>query len=131
MASNASLSNAKAAKNDEFYTQYSDIEAEINAYVEFNPDVFRGKIILLPCDDPEWSNFTRYFASNFTRFGLKKLISTSYAKSRGGGSRHSSSLTRRYSMKSYTKHAENFLRSNAIRTGRAPSTLPMFALKSI
>lgn len=80
MADNTSLSAAKNAKNDEFYTQYADIEAEMNAYVEYNPDVFRGKTILLPCDDPEWSNFTRYFASNFERFGLKKLISTSYAK---------------------------------------------------
>ena len=77
---NESLSSAKEAKNDEFYTQYNDIEAEMNAYVEFNPDVFRDKTILLPCDDPEWSNFTKYFASNFERFGLKKLISTSYAK---------------------------------------------------
>ena len=83
MADNASLGAAKNAKNDEFYTQYSDIEAEMNAYVEYNPDVFRGKTILLPCDDPEWSNFTKYFASNFTRFGLKKLISTSYAKGAG------------------------------------------------
>ncbi len=83
MADNTSLGAAKNAKNDEFYTQYSDIEAEMNAYVEYNPDVFRDKTILLPCDDPEWSNFTRYFASNFERFGLKKLISTSYAKSSG------------------------------------------------
>ncbi len=80
MADNASLGAAKNAKNDEFYTQYSDIEAEMNAYVEYNPDVFRDKTILLPCDDPEWSNFTKYFASNFERFGLKKLISTSYAQ---------------------------------------------------
>ena len=83
MAGNASLSAARDAKNDEFYTQYRDIEAEMNAYVEYNPDVFRGKTILLPCDDPEWSNFTKYFAANFERFGLKKLISTSYAKSAG------------------------------------------------
>lgn len=83
MADNANLSAARSAKNDEFYTQYGDIEAEMNAYVEFNPDVFKGKTILLPCDDPEWSNFTKYFASNFERFGLKKLISTSYAKSAG------------------------------------------------
>lgn len=81
--SNANLSAAKTAKNDEFYTQYGDIEAEMNAYYEFDKNVFRGKTILLPCDDPEWSNFTRYFAANFERFGLKKLISTSYAKSAG------------------------------------------------
>lgn len=80
---NSNLGAAKRAKNDEFYTQYSDIEVEMNAYVELDPDVFRGKTVLLPCDDPEWSNFTKYFAANFERFGLKKLISTSYAKSAG------------------------------------------------
>lgn len=73
------LDNAKTAKNDEFYTQYADIQKEINAYLEYNPDVFRSKTILLPCDDPEWSNFTKFFAQNFEEFGLKKLISTSYA----------------------------------------------------
>ena len=76
---NESLSKAKEAKNDEFYTQYHDIEKEISAYLEYNPDVFRGKTVLLPCDDPEWSNFTKYFAQNFEIFGLKRLISTSYA----------------------------------------------------
>lgn len=76
---NDSLSKAKEAKNDEFYTQYHDIEKEISAYLEYNPDVFRGKTVLLPCDDPEWSNFTKYFAQNFEKFGLKRLISTSYA----------------------------------------------------
>ena len=76
---NNNLTNAKIAKNDEFYTQYHDIEKEINAYLEYNPDIFRGKTILLPCDDPEWSNFTKFFAQNFVRFGLKKIISTSYA----------------------------------------------------
>lgn len=73
------LTEAKKAKNDEFYTQYADIEKEISAYLEFDPDVFRGKTVFLPCDDPEWSNFTKYFAQNFEKFGLKKLISTSYA----------------------------------------------------
>lgn len=77
--SNADLRAAKKAKNDEFYTQYSDIQKEMNAYIEYNPDVFRGKTVLLPCDDPEWSNFTKFFAQNFENFGLKKLISTSYA----------------------------------------------------
>jgi hypothetical protein len=76
---NRKLSEAKRAKNDEFYTQYHDVEKEISAYCEFDPDVFRGKTVLLPCDDPEWSNFTKFFAQNFERFGLKKLISTSYA----------------------------------------------------
>lgn len=73
------LTTAKRAKNDEFYTQYHDIEKEVNAYLDYDPNVFRGKTILLPCDDPEWSDFTKYFAQNFERFGLKKLISTSYA----------------------------------------------------
>lgn len=76
---NDTLRQANKAKNDEFYTIYGDIQKEINAYLEYNPDVFRDKTILLPCDDPEWSNFTRFFAQNFENFGLKKLISTSYA----------------------------------------------------
>lgn len=76
---NKTLASAKKAKNDEFYTQFADIEKEMNAYLEFNPDVFRDKTIFLPCDDPEWSNFTKYFAQKFEELGLKKLISTSYA----------------------------------------------------
>ena len=76
---NNNLSDARKAKNDEFYTQYADIQKEVNAYLDYNPDVFRDKVILLPCDDPEWSNFTKFFAQNFERFGIKKLVSTSYA----------------------------------------------------
>ena len=76
---NKTLRAAKDTKNDEFYTQFSEIQREINAYLEYDPNVFKGKTILLPCDDPEWSNFTKFFAQNFERFGLKKLISTSYA----------------------------------------------------
>ena len=79
MANNTNLGAAKAAKNDEFYTQYADIQKEVNAYLEYNPNTFRDKTVLLPCDDPEWSNFTRFFAQNFERLGLKRLISTSYA----------------------------------------------------
>jgi len=76
---NNNLTQAKNAKNDEFYTQYHDIQKEMEAYIEYNPDAFRNKTILMPCDDPEWSNFTKFFAQNFARFGLKKIISTSYA----------------------------------------------------
>ena len=76
---NKTLNKAKEAKNDEFYTQFYDIETEMEAYLDYNRDVFRGKTVLLPCDDPEWSNFTRYFAQNFEALGLRKLISTSYA----------------------------------------------------
>jgi hypothetical protein len=76
---NDNLGAARKAKNDEFYTQFHDIEKEMNAYLEYNADVFRDKVVLLPCDDPEWSNFTKYFAQNFEKLGLKKLISTSYA----------------------------------------------------
>ena len=85
MAGKANLDAARAAKNDEFYTQWSDIENEIQAYLECNPDVFRDKTILLPCDDPDWSNFTKYFAERFEQLGLKKIISTSYAADGGSG----------------------------------------------
>ncbi len=77
---NENLKKAKDAKNDEFYTQYSDIQNEINAYLDYDENVFKDKTILLPCDDPEWSNFTKFFAQNFERYGIRKLISTSYAR---------------------------------------------------
>lgn len=76
---NTNLHAARRAKNDEFYTQYPDIEKEMLAYWDYDNDVFRGKTILLPADDYEWSNFTKFFALNFDRFGMKKLISTSYS----------------------------------------------------
>lgn len=82
---NKDLSAAKAARLDEFYSQWIDVEREMNAYLEHDADVFRGKTILLPCDDPEWSNFTKFFALHFTNFGLKKLISTSYAPNSNAG----------------------------------------------
>jgi hypothetical protein len=76
---NNNLAGAKLAKNDEFYTRYADIEKEMNAYLDYDANVFRDKTVLLPCDDPEWSDFTKYFAQNFHKLGLRKLISTSYA----------------------------------------------------
>lgn len=79
MPKSSDLRKAKENKKDEFYTQYEDIEKEINAYLDFNKDVFKHKTILCPCDDPEWSNFTKYFALNFQKLGLKKIICTSYA----------------------------------------------------
>jgi len=79
MAKNSNLTAAREARRDEFYSEWSAVEREMNAYLEFNPDVFRGKTILLPCDDPEWSNFTKYFALHLASLGIKKLISTSYA----------------------------------------------------
>jgi len=83
MPDNSKLHKAKNEKNDEFYTQYADIEAEMTAYTEYNPDVFQDKTVLLPCDDPDRSNFTKYFSDNFERLGLKKLISTCYVKGSG------------------------------------------------
>ena len=61
MSKNKTLS---AAKNGESYTQYADIQKESNAYLDYDPDTFRGKIVLLPCDGPEWSKFNRFFAEN-------------------------------------------------------------------
>ena len=75
---NRSLSAAKAAKQDEFYTQYVDIQKEVEAYLEFDPDTFRGKVVYCNCDDPFESNFFKYFAANFNKLGLKKLVTTSY-----------------------------------------------------
>jgi len=71
---NSKLSNAKNAKNDEFYTQLSDIEKELKHYKRH----FKGKVVLCNCDDPRVSNFFHYFAYNFEKLGLKKLITTCY-----------------------------------------------------
>ena len=76
---NSSMLRAQKTRYDEFYTQYEDIQREMNAYLEYNENAFKDKVVLCPCDDPEWSNFTKYFAQNFESLGLKKLISTSYA----------------------------------------------------
>jgi hypothetical protein len=72
------LTNARTAKQDEFYTQYVDIQKEVEAYLEFDPDTFRGKVVYCNCDDPFESNFFKYFAANFNKLGLKKLVTTSY-----------------------------------------------------
>ena len=77
-APNRSLGIAKAAKQDEFYTQYVDIQKEVEAYLELDPNTFRGKAVYCNCDDPFESNFFKYFAANFNKLGLKKLVTTSY-----------------------------------------------------
>lgn len=74
---NKNLSQAKKAKNDEFYTQLTDIEKELAHYRKH----FKGKVVLCNCDDPFESNFFKYFVLNFNRLGLKKLIATSYSGS--------------------------------------------------
>jgi hypothetical protein len=75
---NRNLGAAKAAKQDEFYTQYADIQKEAEAYIEFDPETFRGKVVYCNSDDPFESNFFKYFAANFNKLGLKKLVTTSY-----------------------------------------------------
>jgi hypothetical protein len=78
---NKNLTNAKRAKNDEFYTQYQDIQKEVEKYIDYNPDVFRDKVVYCNCDDPFESNFFKYFANKFKSYGIKKLITTSYVGS--------------------------------------------------
>ncbi len=77
-AMNRSLHAAKSAKHDEFYTQYADIQKEVEAYLEFDANAFRGKVVYCNCDDPFESNFFKYFAANFNKLGLKKFVTTSY-----------------------------------------------------
>lgn len=78
---NSNLTNAKKAKNDEFYTQYDDISKEIEAYLDFDKNTFKNKTVYCNCDDPFESNFFRYFVLNFAKLGLKQLITTSYKPS--------------------------------------------------
>ncbi len=78
---NQNLSNAKRVKNDEFYTQFIDIQREMEAYLEYDSKTFKGKVVYCNCDDPYESNFFRYFVLNFKKLGLKRLITTSYKPS--------------------------------------------------
>ncbi|MEI0747098.1 adenine-specific methyltransferase EcoRI family protein [Brachyspira pulli] len=73
---NKNLKKAKINKKDEFYTQLNDIEKELNHYTEY----FKDKIIFCNCDDPEYSNFWKYFELNFEKLGLKKLVATHFEK---------------------------------------------------
>ncbi len=74
MALNKALHKASKQKNDEFYTQLTDIEKELRHY----KDHFKGKVVLCNCDDPRISNFFHYFSYNFEKLGLKKLITVCY-----------------------------------------------------
>ncbi len=85
MAGNASLNNAKAAKQDEFYTRLVDIEAELRHYRKH----FEDKVVLCNCDDPFESNFFKYFVLNFNKLRLKQLIATSYDGSPIAGTQYS------------------------------------------
>src|SRR5665811_1308237 len=73
-AKNRNLHKAKNSKQDEFYTQLSDIEKELKHYRKH----FKNKVVFCNCDDPRVSNFFHYFAYNFEQLGLKKLITTCY-----------------------------------------------------
>ena len=72
---NKRLNNAKSARNDEFYTLIEEVASEMDSYLAIDPDLFRGKTILLPCD-AEWSAFTQYFAVEGERLGVKKVINS-------------------------------------------------------
>lgn len=78
ITANNNLNLARSAKKDEFYTQLDDIEKELKHYKPY----FKGKIVFCNCDDPDESNFWRYFEINFEYLGLKKLLSTHYHESR-------------------------------------------------
>ena len=72
MAGNKSLGAARVAKEDEFYTQLTDVEKEMRHYRKH----FKNKTVFCNCDDPFESNFFKYFVLNFNRLGLRKLIAT-------------------------------------------------------
>lgn len=79
-ATNELLQKAKKQKNDEFYTQLTDIERELQHYESH----FKGKVVYCNCDDPLTSNFFRYFVSNFKALGLKKVIASCYKENSRG-----------------------------------------------
>ena len=74
------LDMARRSRNDEFYTPFEYVRKEMEAHLANDPSLFRGKSVLCPCDDPDRSQFTRYFRENFARLGLKRLVSTCIAE---------------------------------------------------
>ena len=85
MGSRESLGRARERKNNEFYTPRELVEVGISLALADNPGLFRGRSVLLPCDDPDWSEFTRYFVDNFESLGLVRLVSTCYDRHGGRG----------------------------------------------
>ena len=79
MSNNQNMNKAKVAKNDEFYTLYTDVEKEVSLYSQYLND----KVIYCNCDNPYVSNFFRYFANNFKALGIKKVIATCYNNGKG------------------------------------------------
>lgn len=128
MATNLKLNKAIQAKNDEFYTQKRDIEAEIQAYLDFNPSIFEGKIVLCPCDNPTTSNFTAYFVDNFEKLKLKALISTCFSSEGRGKMLHKTQQAH----KIYNLHGNGDFRSDELLKLRDESdfiiTNPPFSL---
>lgn len=78
-ASNKNLQHAKEGKKDEFYTMRQDIDKEMRTYLDKDPDFFRGKVVLCPCDNWNISQFVAFFTDNFSRLGLSRFVATSYA----------------------------------------------------
>lgn len=111
--------------SDEYYTKYESIQEELNYYYEANPDVFRDKTILCPCDDPDWSNFTKFFASsNFTYYGLKALICTSYAHGQHEVTEETKASPQ-YDEKMEKSHGKLYiLTREMIQNGDTPETIP-------
>ncbi|EGZ6725376.1 adenosine deaminase, partial [Escherichia coli] len=98
-ATNKLLHKAKKSKSDEFYTQYCDIENELQYYREH----FSDKVVYCNCDDPRVSNFFKYFAVNFDNLGLKKLIASCYVENKEGFSSSEAAKNGFY----YEYHKEN------------------------
>jgi hypothetical protein len=123
------INKAKAAKNDEFYTLYEDVEKELEHYIKANKNLFKNKTVLLPCDDPDKSNFTKYFENNFNRLGLRKVISTSYNKN---GKGKLATITKQGKSKTTLLKGNGDFRSEEIKTFRDEAdfiiTNPPFSL---
>ncbi len=111
--------------SDEYYTKYESIQEEVNYYYDANPDVFRDKTILCPCDDPDWSNFTKFFASsNFSHYGLKALICTSYAYGQHEVTEETKAAPQYDEEKEKTHGKLYILTREMLQDGDTPDTIP-------
>ncbi len=113
---NKFLNDARKNRADEFYTSYTDIADEMKFYLDHDSDVFRGKTILCPCDNPLESNFTKYFLDHFAEYGIKRLISTCWSGyAEGAGFDKRTTLLDLYEA---TFHTEEELRGRILDTDK-------------
>jgi len=122
------LLKARDIKRDEFYTQYEDIQKEISYYINYNPDIFRNKVIYCNCDNPFDSNFFKYFVNNFKNYGIKKIITSNYIHSPNSTSHLYSFITQKNNITKKHSYAIEINDTSILKNNTIHNTQDIIAL---